>query len=91
MHNNSNMWNKRMVINTCIIVPFFKISRTHACKMTLFFLILRIRTSHWKNTPLFRENGYERGIPFGQECVCGGGGGCKAQGISNQATNTTLP
>ena len=36
MHNYSKMWNKQMVINTCQILPFFKISRTQVCKMTPF-------------------------------------------------------
>ena len=36
MHNNSNMRNKQMVINPYKISPFFKISRTHACKLTHF-------------------------------------------------------
>ena len=34
-----------------------------------FFLISRIRATHWKNAP-FRENGYEHDIRFGRECVC---------------------
>ena len=36
MHNYSNMRNKQMVIDTCKVLPFFKISRTHACLMTPF-------------------------------------------------------
>ena len=36
MHNYSNMRNKQMVINTCKILPFLKISRTHACRITPF-------------------------------------------------------
>ena len=33
MHNNSNMRNKQMVINTCKIFSFFKISRTLVSKI----------------------------------------------------------
>ena len=60
--------------------PFFKISRTHACKMTPFFLISRIRASHWKNTLFFAK--MDRSVVYvlvGSVCVCvggvGGGGG----------------
>ena len=44
MHNNSNMRNKEMVINTCKILPFLKISRTHAYKMMLW--IMELLMSH---------------------------------------------
>ena len=49
MHNNSNMRNKQMVINTCKVLPFSRIPWTHACKMTPFF--------DWKNTPFFAKMG----------------------------------
>ena len=58
MHNNSNMRNKQMVINTCKNLTFFRISRTHAFKMTLFSTSLFL---DFKKYPFFRENGYERG------------------------------
>ena len=48
MHNNLNMRNKQMLINTCKILPFIKISRTYACKMTPF-LFSRIRAPIEKN------------------------------------------
>ena len=37
MHNNSNMRNEQMEINTWKILAFFKISRIHAWKITPFF------------------------------------------------------
>ena len=63
MHNNSNLWNKQMVINTCKILHFIKISRTHACKMTQF---------SW-----FREFAppIKKYPPFSRKWVWGGGGG----------------
>ena len=36
MHENSNMRNKQMEIHTYKILPFFKIPRTHAWKITPF-------------------------------------------------------
>ena len=66
MHNKSNMRNKQMIINTCKILPFFKVSRTYACKMTLFIDFANSRLP-LKKYPFFRGNGYERGIYFGRE------------------------
>ena len=57
-----------MIINTCQILPFFKISWTHACKMT-HFSWFREFSPPIENIPLFRENGYERGIRFGREWI----------------------
>ena len=57
MHNYLNMRNAQMIINTCKLLPFLKISRTHACKNGPFFLISRIRASHWKNSPFFAKMG----------------------------------
>ena len=48
---------------------FFKILQAHACKMTLFSWFHEFAPPIEK-IPLFRENGYERGIRIG-----GGGGG----------------
>ena len=62
MHNYINLQSEQMIINTCKILPFFKISRSHVCKMTHFFA-----PPIEKKNPLFRENGYERGIRFGRE------------------------
>ena len=67
MYSYLNKQNKQMLINTCQILPFFKISQTHAWENDPFFLVSQIRASHWKNAPFFRENGYERGIRFGWE------------------------
>ena len=36
IHNNSNMRNKQMEINTCKFLPFLKNSRTYIWKMTSF-------------------------------------------------------
>ena len=53
----SNVWLKhkktQMEINTYNILPFFKISRTHAWKMIPS-----------KKYPLFRENKYKHDIRF---------------------------
>ena len=68
MHNYSHMRNKQMVIITCQILPFFEILRTHAYKMTPFSKFRKFAPPIEKNTPFF-ENGYERGIRFGQERV----------------------
>ena len=56
MHCSSNMRNKQMEIKTCKILPFSKLSRTHAWKW-LIFLISRIRVFHWKYTPLVAKMG----------------------------------
>ena len=59
-----NMRNEQMI--HAKFYPFFKISRIHACKMTLFLHFANSRLP-LKKYPLFRENGYERGIRFGRE------------------------
>ena len=69
MHNYSNMQSKKMAMNTCQIFKYFVDS---CLQNDPFSLISRIRALHWKNTPFFREDGYERGIRFGRECVCAG-------------------
>ena len=56
MHNNSNIRNKQMVINTCKIYPFSKFRGLMPAKWPLF-LVSRIRASHWKNTPFFAKMG----------------------------------
>ena len=56
MHNYSNMRTKQTVINTCQILPFFKF-RGLISANNPFFLISRIRVSHWKNTPFFAKMG----------------------------------
>ena len=66
MQNYSNMRNKHMVINICQILPFFKISRTHAWKMTPFSWFREFAPLIEKR-PFFRENRYERGKSFGWE------------------------
>ena len=66
MHNNSNLWNKQMKINTCKIVPLLKISRIHAWKMTPFLDFANSRLP-LKKYAFFRENEYERGICFVRE------------------------
>ena len=76
IHNNSNTRNKQMEMNTCKILPFFKISRTHAWKMIHFSWFRNSHLPHWKKYPFFRENLYERGIRFGGEVVGWGGVGC---------------
>ena len=63
MYNNSNILNKQMEINTCKILSFFKISRTHAWKMTLFSWFREFGPPIEKNAP-FCENGYEHGTHF---------------------------
>ena len=70
MHNNSNMRNKQMVINPYKILPFFKIWRTHACKLTHFSWFRKF-TPLIEKIPLFRETGDERGIRFGREWEAG--------------------
>ena len=70
MHDNSNMRNKQLVVNTYKSLPFFKISRTLCLQNDPFFLISRFPIE--KIPSFFRENGYERGIRFGQEWA----GGC---------------
>ena len=72
MHNNSNIRNKQMVINTCQIYPFSKFRGLMPAKWSLFF---GFANSHLrlKKYPLFRENGYERGIRFGREQGKGAG------------------
>ena len=61
MHKNSNMRNKQIEINTCKNIADSCLNNESS------FLISRIRASHWKATPSFRENGYEYGIRFGRE------------------------
>ena len=78
MHANSNMRNKQMVVNTYKVFPFFKISPTHACKMTPFFLISRIRASYWKNTPFFAKMGTSEAYVLVRS---GGGAGYESQFI----------
>ena len=72
MHNYSHMRNKQIVINQCKFVLFFKFSRTQACKMTPFSWF-REFAPPIKKYPLFRENGYERGMRFGREWGVGMG------------------
>ena len=56
MHNNSNMRNKQMEINTRKILPFFKISWSYAWKM--FFSSFReFAPPIEKNIPFFRKMG----------------------------------
>ena len=74
MHNNSNIRNKQMVTNTCKIYPFSKFRGLMPAKWP-FFLVSRIRASHWKNTPFFAKMGTSvvyvlvgsRGIRFGRD------------------------
>ena len=97
MHNNSNMRNKQMVINTCKILPSIKISRTHACKMTPFS---RLREFAPPNEKISFSRKWVRawytfwsGVGVGEwgvgvgvcvcVCVCGGGGGGGGGGDSN--------
>ena len=56
MHNNSNIRNKQMVINSCKIYPFSKFRGFMPAKWP-FFLVSWIRPSHWKNTPFFAKMG----------------------------------
>ena len=66
MYSYSNMRNKQMVINTCQILPLFKIPRTRACKMTPFSWFREFAPPIEKIPPFFRENWYERSIRFGR-------------------------
>ena len=66
MHNNSNIRNKQMVINTCKIYPFSKFRGLMPAKWPIFLGFANSRLP-LKKCPLFRENGYERGIRFGRE------------------------
>ena len=50
----------QMRINACRNLPFFFKFADSILKNYPLFLISRIHTSHWKNTP-FCENGYEPG------------------------------
>ena len=77
MRNKSNMRNKQMVINTCKILTFFKISRTHGCKMTPFYWFRAPPMEN--NTPFFAKMGTSVvyvlvGRVCVCVCVCGGGG-----------------
>ena len=76
MHNYSNMQNNQMIINACQILPFFQNFADSCLQNDPFFLISRIRASHWKNTPFFAKMG--RSVVYvlvGSVCVWGGGGG----------------
>ena len=55
MHNYSNMRNKQIGINTWKNLPFFKISRTHACKMTPFSLFREFAPPIQKIPPFPRK------------------------------------
>ena len=58
MHNNSNMRNKQIEINTCKISPFLQNFAADSClKNYPFFLISGSRAPHWKNTALFAKMG----------------------------------
>ena len=57
MHNNSNMQNKHMEINTCKILPLFKISQTHAWKMTPFSWFREFAPPKGKNSPFLAKMG----------------------------------
>ena len=66
MHNYLNMRKEQMIINTCKMLPFLKNSRTHDSKMTPFSWFREFAPPIEK-IPLFRENGYERGIRLSRE------------------------
>ena len=55
MHNYSDMRNKQMVVNICRILPFFKISWTHACKITPFSWFCKFVPCIEKNTPFLSK------------------------------------
>ena len=76
MHNNSKMRNKQIVLNACKILPFFKILRTHAFKMTPFYGFREFMLPIEK-IPLFRENGF---IPIFVVYVLVGSGEAGVQG-----------
>ena len=78
MHNYSNMQNKQMVINACQILPFFRNSPNSCLQNDPFFLISRIRASHWKNTPFFAK--MDRSVVYVLVgTVWGEGGGYNSQ------------
>ena len=52
-----------MEMNTYKILPFFKIWRTHAWKIT-YFSWFREFAPPVEKVPLFRENEYKHGIRF---------------------------
>ena len=56
----------QMEINTCKILPLFKISRTQAWKWPVFLDFPNSRLP-LKKIPPYRENGYEQGIRSGRE------------------------
>ena len=58
------------MINTCKILPFFKISRTYACKMAPFSWFRKFAPPIEK-IPLFSRKWYEHGIRFSREWVGG--------------------
>ena len=68
-------------------LPFLKISRIHACKMTPFLGFANSRLP-LKKYPLFRENGYERGMRFGREQ---GAGALAKYGVSLWGLISILP
>ena len=61
-------------------LPFFKISRIYIWKTTPFFLISRIRASHWKKYPLFAKMCTSMDVHLDWGCLCYK----KAQQITNR-------